>query len=115
MTNLETLHLNPKNVRRTFLEKLKIEQPRYEYLLTLEEIQNDKWLKRIENLRDHAHKWQIDPNLVEYNGDKVNVIAIDNYASKDEGLPTQINIDKNDLWFMKDAVEKIGKEGFFEQ
>lgn len=112
-TNQQTLELDPYGVRRNFLNKVKKEVPKYKFLDLLESIQNDKRLKRIMLLRDHAHKWQIEPYLIDHTDETVNVIALNNLDSKDKNLPRQINIDRNDLWFMQEFISSLTKEGFF--
>lgn len=113
LANSKTLNLEPEKVRRDFLKKLIVEQPKYVHLSKLKSIQENEQLIRIRKLRDHAHKWQVDPYLVEYNGDVVNVIALNNLDGKNKKLPKQINIDRNDLWFMKKAKSDLSMEGFF--
>lgn len=112
LANSETLRLDPEDVRRKFLKKLKAEQPNYKYLTTLEKIQSNERLLRIKSLRDHAHKWQIDPYLIEYNENSVSVIALNNLDSKNRKLARQINIDKNDLGFMVAVVRTLTEKGF---
>lgn len=114
VVNSKTLNLGPERVRRDFLEVLKKKQPKYNYLSTLEKIQNNERLIRIRDLRDHTHKWLVDPNLIDYSGDIVNVIAIGNLDGRDKKLQRQINIDRNDLWFMENSIKILSKEGFFE-
>ena len=79
----------------------------------MEEIKSNERLIRVKDIRDHAHKWQVDPYLVEYNGDVVNIVAINNLNRRDRRLPKQINIDRNDLWFMKKTVDDLSQKGFF--
>ena len=113
LTNSKTLRWNPEKVRRNFLKELKREQPNYKFLTTMEEIQNNERLLRIESLRDHAHKWQIDPYLIDYNKNSVNVIALNNLDNKDRKLSRQINIDKTDLGFIVGVVNALTEKGFF--
>jgi len=112
--NLKTLKLKPEGVRRNFLDEAKKKHPNYEYIENLEYIQKDERLTRIMLIRDHAHKWQIDPYQVDYRGTKVNVICLNNLDAKDKKLARQINIDRNDLWFMETIVETLFKKGFFD-
>jgi len=111
--NSETLKLDPGRVRRDLLEKLKRKCPNYKYLKDLEEIQENDRLIRIKLIRDYAHKWQIDPYLIDYHGSIVNVICLNNLDAKDKKLPRQINIDRNDLWFMENVVKTLSEKGFF--
>ena len=113
LVNSKTLNLQPELVRRDFFRELKKKKPDYKYLSILEEIQSNERLIRVKDIRDHAHKWQVDPYLVEYNGDVVNIVAINNLNRRDRRLPKQINIDRNDLWFMKKTVDDLSQKGFF--
>ena len=112
--NTQTLKLDPYDVRRGLLKKIRSELSLYQHLSLLESIEADDWLIRIRWLRDHAHKWQIDPYLVDYHEEIVNVIALNNLEGKDKALPRQINIDRNDLSFMTDFVKKLTENSFFE-
>ncbi|KKS69889.1 MAG: hypothetical protein UV41_C0042G0003 [Candidatus Daviesbacteria bacterium GW2011_GWA2_42_7] len=111
--NVKTLKLDPYDVRRDLLKKIKANMPYYQYLPLLEKIQNEDRLYRIMWLRDHAHKWQINPYLVDYNDEGVQVISLDNLNAKDKSLPRQINIDKNDFLYMKKVVKTLIKSGLF--
>lgn len=109
IVNAETLNLHVEKIRSDFLEKLQNKMPEYKYLNELLEIKNADYFKRITRLRNYSHKWHINPNLVEYNEAGVTVISLEN--TKDPNLPRQINIDKNDLGFMKEVVENFTKIG----
>mgnify|MGYP001560505687 CR=1 FL=1 len=111
--NSQTLKLEPHQVRRKFLERLEEDSLSYQYLSQLKSLQSHDRLLRIMWLRDHAHKWQLDPYLVDYHGEVVNVIAINNLDGKDKVLPRQINVDRNDLSFMADFVKELTDNGFF--
>src|SRR3989344_2887693 len=80
--NVKTLKLDPYDVRRDLLKKIKANMPYYQYLPLLEKIQNEDRLYRIMWLRDHAHKWQINPYLVDYNDEGVQVISCWVFCSK---------------------------------
>lgn len=112
--NKQTLDLDPYLVRRGFLKKYENELSSYLYLSLLKSIEGDDWLIEIRSLRDHAHKWQLDPSLVEFNDEIVSVIALNNLDEKDKNLPRQISVDRNHLWFMSESVRKLSSEGFFD-
>ncbi len=113
-TNRQTFHLEPHEVRRNILNKVRKEVPDYKFLELLESIQENERLKRIMWLRDHAHKWQIEPYMIDHDDEKVNIIALNNLDSRDKFLDRQINIDRNDLYFMQEFINSLSKEGFFE-
>lgn len=114
-TNLQTLGLDPYSVRRNLVKKIKNQMPEYKFIGLLESIQDNERLQRIMWLRDHAHKWQIEPYLIDHDDEQVNVIALNNLDSKDKNLPRQINIDKNDLWFMQEFVKSLVGKDFFKK
>jgi len=114
VANSATLKLDPKEVRRDFLLEVEKKRPEYKHLKELKRMEESKELVRIKAVRDHAHNWVIDPYQVEYNEDTVEVICINNSDSRDTGPPGQINIDRNDLWFMENEVKTLLKSGFFE-
>ena len=110
--NSETIKLDPESVKGKIIEQIKEKFPEYKYLGELEKFQDDDRLKKISFVRNYAHKWQIMPNLVEINGDTVNVITLiwlKNYNT----IPNQINIDRNDLWFMDKMVNQLIQNNFF--
>lgn len=111
--NSQTLELDPYSVRRNLLKMIKEKMPKYNFLTLLESIQNNERLQRVMWLRDHAHKWQIEPYLIDHTDEQVNVIALNNLDTKDKNLPKQFNIDRNDLWFMQEFVKSLVEKGFF--
>ena len=109
--NEHSLNLDKQNVREDFIKKLKKERPDYPYAKDLEKVFNNERLIRINQLRNYSHKWQIDASLVEIDeNDKVNVIAF-NPKGSEGTLPRQINIDKNDLWFMTETTKSFSIKG----
>jgi hypothetical protein len=111
--NSQTLKLSPDRVREDFIKKLTKQYPNYEYLNDLIQIDSNPFLERIGRLRNYAHKWQINPYQIEHNKGEVTIICIDNLDYKDRKLSSQINVDRNDLWFMNKAVEDLIKRGLF--
>lgn len=115
--NKQTLNEDAGDVRykngKTFIEQIEGKFPKYKFLSQLKEINKHERLQRIKTLRNYAHKWQIEPNQVDINGEVVNVIILDNLNAQEKELSQQINIDRNDLSFMVDFVNKLTDNGFF--
>jgi hypothetical protein len=82
----------------------------YKFLPFLQSTRDSPWLKRLARLRHSAHRWILDPYLVDYNDTQVNVISL---KMQDGEAPVQVNVDRNDLWFMSDSVNKLKDAGFF--
>ena len=107
--NSQTLSL--KRVDTGLVEILKKKFPGYKYLNLLEQMLNDPLFQRIQRLRHYSHGWVLNPYLVEYTpGEGANVISL---LMNDKSSPEQVNVDRNDLWFMKSHVQRLKNVGFF--
>ena len=101
----------PHEVDLKFLTKLKKEMPEYPHHKDLEDAFNEPLATRIRTLRNYAHKWQIDPYMLDIDDDdKVNVISLLINPQEDK-LMSQTNVDRNDLWFMSELVKKFVAKG----
>jgi hypothetical protein len=106
--NAQTLKLS--RVDTGLIDQLLKKMRSYHFLPLLQSTRDSSWLKRLARLRHSAHRWIIDPYLVDYNDGQVNVISL---RMQDGETPVQVNVDRNDLWFMSDAVNKLKEAGFF--
>jgi hypothetical protein len=107
--NARTLNLPRVDTR--LVDQLEKKMPDYKHLPSLQAIRDSGWLKRLARLRHAAHRWILNPNLVEYSGSAVTVIAVN---MQDGQSPAQINIDRNDLLFMTQSATNLQNEKFFD-
>jgi len=106
--NAQTLKL--PRVDTGLIDQLLKKMSSYNFLPFLQSMRDSSWLKRLARLRHSAHRWILDPYLVDYNDTQVNVISL---RMQDGEAPVQVNVDRNDLWFMSDSVNKLKDAGFF--
>ena len=107
--NAQTLKLS--RVDTGLIDQLIKKMSSYHFLPLLQSTRDSAWLKRLARLRHSAHRWVLDPYLVDYNDTPVNVISL---KMQDGESPLQVNVDRNDLWFMSDSVSKLKDAGFFD-
>ncbi len=112
--NTKTLNKSPFEVRRNFVNNLSKTHSSYTFLDKLKTYDQALQLNRIRYLRDFAHKWTIHPYQLEHAGSEVTVICIDNYDKREPKLPEQINIDRNDYWFMEQLFNDLDNSAFFD-
>jgi hypothetical protein len=106
--NAQTLKL--PRVDTGLIDQLLKKMDSYPFLPLLQSTRDSAWLKRLARLRHSAHKWILDPYLAGYNDTQVKVIAL---RMQDGEEPVQVNVDRNDLWFMSEVVNKLKDAGFF--
>ncbi|MDQ3004581.1 MAG: hypothetical protein M3R47_04260 [Chloroflexota bacterium] len=106
--NAQTLKL--LRVDTGLIDHLLRKMSSYNFLPFLQSTRDSSQLKRLARLRHSAHRWILDPYLVGYNDTQVNVISL---KMQDGEAPIQVNVDRNDLWFMSDTVNKLKDAGFF--
>lgn len=120
--NIHTLNKDPYHVRRSLLKEIRLEKPDYQYLSLLEEYHDANQLNKIRLIRDYAHKWHYNINnglTIAQNGssplsgDDIIAIALDNFDRKEEKLSQQIFVDRSDLLFVRNIIDKLSKKGFF--
>jgi hypothetical protein len=106
------LRLEPDQVRPHFLEKVREKDPRYEFLNELEAIQRSGELKQIRQLRNRSHRWLLKPEEVVIKSKDNHVLAI-SLILDEEGVTERVYLQRNDLQFMQQTVERLKSIGFF--
>lgn len=106
--NAHTLKL--ERVDTNLVDKIRKRAPSYTFLTEIAEIRDSPILKRIARVRHSAHKFVLEPYQVEINDIGVSVICL---LMRDKVFPPQVNVDRNDLAFVEDAVQRLKKSGFF--
>lgn len=106
--NANTLKL--KRVDTNLVNEISKKAPSYTFLSEITAIRDSPNLKRIARLRHSAHKFVLEPYQVEINDTGVSVICL---HMRDKAVPDQVNVDRNDLAFVEDAVHRLKNVGFF--
>jgi sulfur relay (sulfurtransferase) DsrC/TusE family protein len=108
--NSQTLRLPEEKVNSRLVQRLADEAPGYSFRDDVTAIYDNPWLKRIARLRHSAHRWVLKPYQLEHTNHGVTVISL---LMNDGDTPKQINIDRNDLWYMESVVQQLDSSGFF--
>jgi hypothetical protein len=110
--NAQTVRRSPDNVNSTLLSILKRESPKYAYLDALKAIYDHPLLRRIARARHASHRFVVEPTLVESRED--GVVMVISLRMQDGEIPNQVNVERNDLWFVADAVGTLTEAGYFQ-
>ncbi|MGQ0604399.1 MAG: hypothetical protein ACT4QE_22185 [Anaerolineales bacterium] len=108
--NANTLKLNLDRVNTKLVNKIGKKAPSYTFLSEITVIRDSLNLKRIARLCHSAHQFVLEPYQVEINDKGVSVICL---HMKDNAIPDQVNVDRNDLAFVEDSVQHLKNVGFF--
>jgi hypothetical protein len=110
LQNANAQTLKRSRVNTGLIDRLLKTMNSYNFLPFLQSMRDSSQLTRLARLRHSAHRWILDPYLVDYNDTQVNVISL---RMQDGEEPIQVNVDRNDLCFMSDSVNKLKDAGFF--
>jgi hypothetical protein len=110
LQNANAQTLKRERVDTTLVNEISKKAPQYIFLSEITAIRDSPRRKRIARLRHSAHKFVLEPYQVEISGDRVTVICL---YMKDKDSPEQVNVDRNDLAFVVESVQRLENIGFF--